>query len=543
MEFLPMPHWETLGRMLADIAGRHADLVAVIDGDRSLTYGELHRKVRMLAKALIAAGLQKDDLVTCWAPNSWRWVVLAHAVWLAGGVMVPISSRLKLFEAGPLLEKTQAKFLFTVGACVGQHFIDELEKAYGPASGGAPFAKLPSLRRLVRLDVDCTTGGKGEGFADFSDHGLGVSDENLDARARLIQAGDVCEVMFTSGTTGAPKGVQLDHAQLMRAYWAWTGLGGLEPGDNYLVITPFSHGFGLNAGVIASALRGMCMVLLDIFEPNRALELIRRHRVSVVAGPPNLFARIMDLPGVAEDPPKSPRVAFIGAATVPVEILKRVQSVLGIQRVINAYGLMEACVVSQTRADDDRDVISTTTGRALPDVEVRIVDDAGNDLPDGETGEILVRSYGIMKGYWQDERQTRESMTDDGFFRTGDIGVRDDRGNIRIVDRKKDMFICGGFNAYPAEIEDLLLRMGGISAVSVVGVPDAERGEVPVAYVVPASGSGIDADRVVAWARANLASYKVPRRVYLREALPLNGNGKVMKDVLRRDAIEDRLSG
>ena len=543
MEFAPMPHWETLGRMFADIAGRHAARTAVIDGNRSLSYGELNQNVRALAKALIAAGLEKDDLVTCWAPNSWRWVVLAHAVWLAGGIMVPISSRLKLFEAGPLLEKTQAKFLFTVGECAGLHFVDEIEKTYGPASGDALFGKLPSLRHLVRLDLDYGAGGKGEGFADFSERGSGVSDRALDARERLIQPDDVCEVMFTSGTTGAPKGVQLDHAQLMRAYWGWTGLGSLEPSDNYLVITPFSHGFGLNAGIIASALRAMGMVLLDVFEPAKALDLIRRHSVTVVAGPPNLFARIMDLPGVAEDPPRSPRVAFIGAATVPVEILKRVQSVLGIHRVINAYGLMEACVVSQTRADDDQEVISTTTGRVLPDVEVRVVDDAGKDIPDGQAGEILVRSYGIMKGYWQDERQTRESMTADGFFRTGDIGVRDDRGNIRIVDRKKDMFICGGFNAYPAEIEDLLLRMGGISAVSVVGIPDAERGEIPVAYVVPAAGSDLDSDRVVAWARANLASYKVPRRVYLREALPLNGNGKVMKDVLRRDAVEDRLSG
>jgi acyl-CoA synthetase (AMP-forming)/AMP-acid ligase II len=331
--------------------------------------------------------------------------------------------------------------------------------------------------------------------------------------------------------------VQLTHSQLMRSYWEWSGIGGLTADDNYLVITPFSHGFGLNAGVIASALRGMCMVLLEIFEPAQTLALIRRHRISVIGGPPNLFTRLMDQPGVAENPPDSLRVAFLGAASVPVEILRRVGSVLGIGRVINAYGLMEACVVSMTRADDDPSVISTSTGRPLPEVEVKVVDDAGQTLGAGEAGEILVRGYGIMTGYWRDPAQTQASLTADGWFHTGDIGVADVAGNISIVDRKKDMFICGGFNAYPAEIENLLLKMGPLSAVSVVGVPDALNGEVPVAFVVPSAGQHVDAQTVVAWARQNIAGYKAPRRVYVRESLPLNGNGKVMKDVLRQEAV------
>jgi len=531
-----MPPWGTIGRMFADQARRNADLMAVIDGDKRLTYAALHREARRLARALIASGVGRGDLVTCWASNGWRWVVVAHAVWLIGGVMVPISSRLKLLEAGPLLEKTRSKILFTVGECAGSRFVDSLRDAYGPAAGDAVFGGLPGLRHLVRLDLDRGSGAEGVGFDDFMARGEAVDDSAVDAAGEAVQPGDVCEVIFTSGTTGAPKGVQLDHAQLMRSYWEWTGIGGLRVGENYLVITPFSHGFGLNAGLIASAQRGLCMVLLDIFEPRLALDLIRRHSVNIVGGPPNLFARLMDMPGVAEDPPRSLRIAFIGAASVPPEILKRVGTVLGMERVINAYGLMEACVVSMTRADDPPDVISTTTGRVLPEVEVKVVDDAGGSLADGEAGEILVRSYGIMKGYWHDEAQTRANMTEDGWFKTGDIGVRDAGGNVRIVDRKKDMFICGGFNAYPAEIENLLLKMGGLSAVSVVGVSDPDRGEVPVAYVVPAGGERVDEPSVIAWARANLASYKVPRRVYVREALPLNGNGKVMKDVLRREA-------
>jgi acyl-CoA synthetase (AMP-forming)/AMP-acid ligase II len=581
----PIPNWGTIGRMLADNVGVYADRVAVVDGDRRLTYAELHGQARAAAKGLIAAGVGRGDLVACWAPNGWRWVVMVHAVWLIGAVIVPISSRLKVLEAGPILERTGAAILFTVAECAGTRFIDGLSAAYGAGLKG-----LPELRHLVRFDLEHeapvlksaspldrevgpkvrvgndgsvfaqpsdilnhtphpsvkappTSPSRGEAileavaFADFTTHGHSISDATLERAIAQVQPGDICEIIFTSGTTGTPKGVQLTHAQLMRSYWDWSGIGGLASDDNYLVITPFSHGFGLNAGVIASALRGMCMVLLDIFEPKAALELIRRHRISVVGGPPNLFTRLMDQPGVAENPPTSLRVAFLGAASVPVEILRRVGSVLGIKRVINAYGLMEACVVSMTRADDDPSVISTTTGRALPDVEVAVVDDAGHPVPAGEAGEILVRGYGIMAGYWRDAVQTGASMSD-GWFHTGDIGICDAAGNISIVDRKKDMFICGGFNAYPAEIEDLLLKIGSLSAVSVVGVSDPQRGESAVAFVVPSAGLEVDEPSVIAWARQNLAGYKVPRRVFVRDSLPLNPNGKVMKDALRREAAD-----
>jgi acyl-CoA synthetase (AMP-forming)/AMP-acid ligase II len=551
----PIPNWGTIGRMLADNAGAYAHRVAVIDGDRQLTYAELHREARAAAKALIAAGVGRGDLVACWAPNGWRWVVMVHAVWMIGGVIVPISSRLKVLEAGPILERTGAGVLFTVAECAGTRFIDGLRAAYGAELEG-----LPGLRHLVRLDVEASPSpnlphqgggtrirealsldgrglGEGDGFADFTKTGQSIDNAILDRAIAQILPNDICEIIFTSGTTGTPKGVQLTHAQLMRAYWDWSGIGGLNHDDNYLVITPFSHGFGLNAGVIASALRGMCMVLLDIFEPKTALELIRHHRISVIGGPPNLFTRLMDQLGVADDPLTSLRVAFLGAASVPVEILRRVGSVLGIRRVINAYGLMEGCVVSMTRADDDPSVISTTTGRALPDVEVMVVDDAGHSVAAGGAGEILVRGYGIMAGYWRDDAQTRASLTD-GWFHTGDIGVCDAAGNISIVDRKKDMFICGGFNAYPAEIEDLLLKIGSLSAVSVVGVPDPRRGESAVAFVVPSSGRQVDEPGVIAWARQNLAGYKVPSRVFVRDSLPLNPNGKVMKDALRREAAD-----
>ena len=524
MEVEPLPPWPSIGRMFADNAARFGDAPAIVDGEIELSYGALLEMAHKAARALLAAGIGHGDLVTFWAPNSWRWAVMAHAAWMVGGVIVPISSRLKVLEAGPILERTGAKILFTVAECAGARFIDSLHEIYG-----AELTGLPALKRVVQLDLAGS-------FDAFLDSGQSI-DETAVARATDAVGGeDVCEIVFTSGTTGSPKGVQLSHHQLIRSYWTWSGIGGLKFGDKYLVITPFSHGFGLNAGIIASALRGMCMVVLDFFEPERTLGLIRQHGINVMGGPPNLFARLMDLPEVAADPPKSLRVAFLGAASVPMEILKRCRSVLGIERVINAYGLMEASVVSMTRADDPPDVIASTTGRALEEVEVKVVGDGGAELPPATPGEILVRSYGVMKGYWRDPAQTAASLTPDGWFHTGDIGTIDAAGNITIVDRKKDMFICGGFNAYPAEIENLLLRIDGLSAVSVVAVPDELRGEVPVAFVVPAPDSGVGPDAVLSWAKRNIASYKVPRQVHVVSALPLNANGKVMKDVLRERA-------
>src|ERR1700761_1936719 len=477
MEVAPLPNWPSIGRMFAENAARFGDAPAIVEGEIELSYRQLLDAARAGARSLLAAGIGRGDLVAFWAPNGWRWAVMAHAVWLVGGVVVPISSRLKVLEAGPILERTEARILFTVSECAGVRFIDSLHETYG-----SDLADLPALKHLVHLD-------NADSFDSFLRSSAEIGDAALTQAIDAVDGEDVCEIVFTSGTTGAPKGVQLSHRQMMLSYWAWSGIGGLRFGDKYLVITPFSHGFGLNAGIIASALRGMCMVVLDVFEPERTLGLIRQHGINVMGGPPNLFARLMDLAEVAADPPKSLRVAFLGAASVPMEILKRCRSVLGIERVINAYGLMEASVVSMTRACDPPDVIAGTTGRALEEVEVKVVDDAGAPLPAGTPGEILVRSYGVMKGYWRDPAQTAASLTPDGWFHTGDIGTIDAAGNITIVDRKKDMFICGGFNAYPAEIENLLLKIDGLSAVSVVAVPDALRGEVPVAFVVPAANS------------------------------------------------------
>jgi acyl-CoA synthetase (AMP-forming)/AMP-acid ligase II len=267
------------------------------------------------------------------------------------------------------------------------------------------------------------------------------------------------------------------------------------------------------------------------------VDLVARERATVLPGPPTLYQAMLHHPRRADADLSSLRLAVTGAAAVPTSLVERMRADLGFTTVVTAYGLTESTgMVTICRPDDDAETIATTSGRAIPGVEVRVVDDAGREVTRGEPGEIVCRGHNVMQGYFEDPEATAEAIDADGWLHTGDIGTMDERGYVRITDRKKDMFIVGGFNAYPAEIEDLLLSHPDIAQVAVVGVPDERLGEVGVAYVVPAPGTDPSPDDIMAWARATMANYKVPRRVVVVDALPLNASGKVLKYQLRQRA-------
>ena len=331
--------------------------------------------------------------------------------------------------------------------------------------------------------------------------------------------------------------MQLGHGQLIRNFWAWSGLGTLRPGDRFLTVSPFSHGAGMNGGVVSCVLRGVTNYPVAVFDAHEALDIIEREHITVLLGPPALYLALLDLPRFPRADTSSLRVAYVGAATVPTELILRLRDRVGFELVINAYGLIEGSTVSQTRADDPVEVIATTSGRPLPGVEVAIADDDGRHVPTGEPGEILVRGDGVMRGYWRDPGRSAEVLEADGWLHTGDIGVLDALGNLAIVDRKKEMLVVGGFNVFPAEVENLLLRHEGIAHAAVIGVPDDHLGEVPWAFVVPAASASLDADALIAWARGAMANYKAPRKFLVVDDLPLNPNGKVDKHLLRERAV------
>ena len=358
-------------------------------------------------------------------------------------------------------------------------------------------------------------------------------DAALDERVDAIGPDDPSDVVFTSGTTGSPKGVVMTHGQTLRAYLDWCDWADLRAGDRYLIVNPFFHIFGYKAGVLASLMRGATIFPVAVFDPGGVLDLVARERITVLPGPPTLYQSLLDHPELARHDIGSLRLGVTGAADIPVELIRRVREELPFERILTGYGLTEAGTVTGSRPDDDFEHIATTVGVPWPGFEVRTVDGAGADVPVGEPGEVIVRGETVMRSYLDDPDATAAAIDADGFLHTGDLGTIDADGYLRIVGRIKDMFIVGGFNAYPAEIENLLLGHPAVAQAAVIGVPDDRLGEVGMAFVVPAPGADVDADAVIEWARTAMANYKVPRAVEIVDALPVNATGKVMKDELR----------
>jgi acyl-CoA synthetase (AMP-forming)/AMP-acid ligase II len=518
--------WGTLSGLLASAAERFGDAQAVVDGDVTLSFRQLHGAARGAARGFVAAGVKPGDRVAMWAPNIWEWVVALGGLHAAGGVLVPLNTRFKAPEAAYILQKSAAKVLCTVSDFLGADYVAQLEPER---------AQLPALEKVVVLRG--RAGRHDLAWTDFLGAGQAVQEEDVDARIAGVGTDDVSDILFTSGTTGRPKGAICTHAQTLRAYTDWADVVGLQAGDRYLVVNPFFHAFGYKAGIVASLVTGATILPHAVFDPAAVLARIPTDRVSMLPGPPTLYQTLLHHPELDKHDISSLRLAVTGAATIPVELIRRMRSDLGFETVITGYGLTEASgIATMCRHDDDPETIATTSGRAIPGVEVEVVDDEGKEVPRGEPGEVVVRGYNVMLGYLDEPSETAATIDADGWLHTGDIGVMDDRGYLHITDRKKDLFIVGGFNAYPAEIEHALLEHEGVAQAAVVGVPDERMGEVGTAFLVPKPGASLDPDEVMTWARERMANYKVPRAVEVVEALPLNASGKVLKYELRERA-------
>ena len=413
--------------------------------------------------------------------------------------------------------------------------------------------QLPDLERVVILrggdGPQASPGRLGDPvirWSDFVQEGTSIGEDVAAGRTASISGADPCDLIYTSGTTGRPKGVMTTHAQTLRSFDTWAEVTGLDKGDRYLIVNPFFHTFGYKAGVLTCLMRGATIVAEPVFDVGEVLARIVAERISVLPGPPTIYQSLFDHSDVGAADLSSLRLAVLGASVIPVELIRRMQSELGIETVLTAYGLTEATgVVTMCRRGDSDEIVAGTSGRAIPDVEVRVVDPDNNEVPQGETGEIVVRGYILMAGYWkatgatEGTEGTEDPIDAEGWLHTGDVGTMDGHGNISITDRLKDMYVTGGFNAYPAEIEAVLHDHPGVEEVAVVGIPDERLGEVGCAYVVLAAGAS--ADEVIStladWSRQRLANYKVPRVVRVVDALPYNAAGKVLKRELRAQSV------
>jgi HIP---CoA ligase len=520
--------WGTTPRLLHSSAERFSAreaIVDVIDG-RTLSFAGLATVVHDAARAFLAMGIERGDRVAIWAPNVWEWVVAALGLHSAGAVLVPLNTRFKGREAAYILGKSGAKVLVTITGFLDTDYVTLLRDAVDVD------AELPDLEAIVVLRGEAPAGTTP--WPEFLAAGSGVDSTLADARAQAVEPGDLSDILFTSGTTGNPKGAMLTHAQTLRAYRDWSDVVGLREHDRYLIVNPFFHAFGYKAGWLASLMMGATTFPQAVFDPAQVFERIPRDRITVLPGPPTLYQTILNHPDRKDHDLSSLRLAVTGAAAIPVELVVRMRDELTFETIITGYGLTEACgIATMCRYDDDPETIATTSGRAIPGVDVRVVDAQGGEVPRGEPGEVVIRGYNVMAGYLDEPEETAATLDADGWLHTGDVGVMDDRGYLRITDRTKDMFIVGGFNAYPAEIENLFLRNDTVAQVAVVGVPDERMGEVGMAFVVLRPGASATADELIEWSRAEMANYKVPRYVEIVDELPLNAMGKVLKYELR----------
>jgi HIP---CoA ligase len=526
----------TTSRLLADAAQRLGSAEAIVGGDLRLTYAQLDKAVSTAAAAIIGAGILKGDRVAIWAPNSALWVVAALGLQRAGAVLIPINTRFLGEEAAFILQKSQAKLLFTTTDFLGRDYPASLAEAAGGYGAQWPVADLTALEHIVTL-----TGAPSRGtqsWYDFLALGRGVAAADVEDRAVSVTPDDLSDILFTSGTTGRPKGAMCTHGQTLRAYAVWNNVVGLREGDRYLIVNPFFHGFGYKAGWLAAILAGATILPLQTLDVPTVLEVVRAERITVLPGTPTLFQTMLEHPAYSRDGVDTLRLVVTGASTVPAELLHRIRDEVGFEHIVTGYGLTETCgIVSMSRYTDPLDVVASSAGRPLPGIEVRIVAPDGAAQPTGTEGEIVVRGYALMRGYLDEPAQTASTIDAHGWLHTGDIGVLDEGGRLHITDRLKDMFIIGGFNAYPAEIEQILSRHPDIAQVAVIGVPDERMGEVGAAFVIARAGRTITPDDVIAFSRTNMANYKAPRHVYIVDELPLNASGKVLKHHLRARAV------
>lgn len=525
---------DTIPHLAEAAALQWPDAPALIENGQTWTFAELWAECREAAQAFIAHGIGEGDRIAIWAPNCHEWVVTAVGAMTVGAAIVPLNTRLKGREAGDILRRTGAKMLVTVEEFLGTNYrqllVDEdlpdlnsiiLLRAFAP-SRASFFGSREDAK--ARREI---------GWESFIHSGDTLDASNVDQALANLTADHLSDILFTSGTTGSPKGVMMSYARVLPQVKVWIGNTGLAHGERYLIVNPFFHSFGMKVGWVACFMAGAVMVPMPQFDVEAAAECIERDRINFLPGAPTVFQMLIARKRERPFDTSSLRGGTTGAATVPPILIEQIREELGIKDIITAYGMTECVNITGCRPGDPVELIANTCGAAIPGNEIIIADDNGREVPRGETGEIWVRGQGVMLGYLDDPAATAEAIDADGWLHTGDVGTMDENGYVRITDRLKDMFISGGFNVYPAEVEKLMSTHPAIAMVAVVGQPDERMGEVGQAFVVLKTGESITHEALIAWCRAAMANYKVPRSIVVVDELPKNASGKIRKTELR----------
>ena len=520
----------TLSEVLSQTATRFPKRLVIADGAQRITYRNLDERVNRVARGLIELGVAKGDKVGLWMPNIPEWVIAYFAIARIGAVVVPMNTRYKPHEVSYILQNSEATTLFMVDTFVGIDYLEMLGKIRGA---------LPFLKHVI------VCGQKGSNNYTFDEiAGLGathVNDGIVAERATRCDPNDNVFILYTSGTTGSPKGAMLSHHNIAENAKQVTELLHTSEQDIFLLAVPFFHCFGCVMGIMGAIAWGASIVPMAVFKARDALKLIEQERVSITYGVPTMFVLKLEeyhkgkQDGSAYDI-SSLRSGIMAGAPCPTKVMNAVIKELHCNTSI-AYGLTEASpVITMTRFDDSVRLRVETVGRALPGIEIKVVDDDRHPLRAGETGELACRGYNVMLGYYKMPDKTMQVIDGEGWLYSGDLATMDSKGYVSIVGRKKDMLITGGFNVYPAEIEEYLFTHPKVQNVSVIGVDDNVMGEVAVACVIPRLGATIDPQEIVDFCAGKIANFKVPRYVAIMDHFPTTQSGKIQKFLLSEQA-------
>jgi HIP---CoA ligase len=508
-------------------AERYGDRPALIHGDRVLTFAGFDRAAVDAVRAFMAFGLSAGDRVGIWAPNSIDWLVAAMGVLGAGGTILPLNSRLRGAEVARILRRSSASAVITASG-----FLDD-----------RPAAMLREAGPDLDIPIIDLSGATDDGVCSWpallASGAVEVPVDAAKARGDRVPRDAACDILFTSGTTGEPKGVATTHAKNMLAWGGdYLRVPQLGPGDRMLLIPPLGLMYGLKAIFMLGTLAGATLVLQSVFSAEATMRAVQDHGITYLPGPPTLFQDVLDSPLRENYDLSTLRHVHVAGTSIPPTLIERIRGEGLAERITVGYGMSECGPVTMTRLGDDVTTIAYTVGTPVAGIRLRLVDEFGAEVGLGQPGEILVKGDWVVDGYYDDPVQTAQAFTADSWLHSGDVGVLDERGYLRIVGRKKEMFIVGGFNVYPAEVERCLMEHEAVADVAVVPLPDDRLGEVGAAFVVPRDGARLDPDELIAWSRMRLANYKAPRLVCAVDALPRNASSKLLRSVLRERAAE-----
>lgn len=534
---------KTVGELLSEKALEMTNKEALVYSELGLrySYSEFNEVCERVAKGLMALGIEKGDNLAVWASNVPEWVSLQFGTGKMGAVLVTVNTNYRSAELEYLLKQSESTTLILMEGYRGNSYIDTIYELCPELEDSEP-GKLKSSRLPLLKNVIILSDKKYNGTYSWSDlikMSGQVSDEQLAARSATLEPDDVINIQYTSGTTGFPKGVMLTHSNLINNAFNIAHCMELTQKDRLCIPVPFFHCFGCVIGTLAAVSVGATMVPIQEFDPEVVLQTVEKEKCTALHGVPTMFIAELNHQNFENYDYSSLRTGVMAGSNCPVEVMKSVMNKMNMTEITICYGQTEASpVITQTRTDDPLNLRVETIGKALPNVEVKIVEPGTTrELPFNEQGELCTRGYHVMKGYYNNPDATKEAIDDDGWLHTGDLAVMDENGYCRITGRLKDMIIRGGENIYPREIEEFLYTHPAVFDAQVLGIPDVKFGEEVVAWIILKEGETTTAEEIKDYFKNKVSRHKIPRHIVLTDSFPMTASGKIQKFKLREQSI------